>query len=254
MESDHKPLVPLLNTKHLDVLPPRVLRFRLRLARFDYTVVHVPGKLLYTADTLSRAPLPETGDAAQLEEVETFVENITQLSLPATPTRTDEYRKAQEQDEVTAQVRQYCSTEWPQEKFIPHELMPYWKARNDLTVCHNLLLYCNRIVVPKALQRETLAKVHSGHQGIERCRARVKVSVWWPGVNKSITQMVQQCEVCAKDAAKKREPLIVTPLPDYPWQLVGVDLFELDNTQYLLAVDYFSKSLGSSLAPTDSSI
>ena len=39
IETDHKPLVPLLNTKNPDNLPPRVLRFRLRLARFNY----VPG-------------------------------------------------------------------------------------------------------------------------------------------------------------------------------------------------------------------
>ena len=56
IETDHKPLVPLLSTKHLDDLPPRILRFRLRLMRFDYTISHVPGKLLYTTDTLSRAP------------------------------------------------------------------------------------------------------------------------------------------------------------------------------------------------------
>ena len=31
VEIDHKSLVPLLNTKHLDDLPPRVLRFRLQL-------------------------------------------------------------------------------------------------------------------------------------------------------------------------------------------------------------------------------
>ena len=30
-ETDHKPLIPLLNSKQLDNLPPRVLRFRLRL-------------------------------------------------------------------------------------------------------------------------------------------------------------------------------------------------------------------------------
>ena len=45
IETDHKPLVPLLGSKHLDALPPRILRFRLRLARFDYTIQHVPGKL-----------------------------------------------------------------------------------------------------------------------------------------------------------------------------------------------------------------
>ena len=56
LETDHKPLVPLLTTTHLDRMPPRVLRFRLRLTRFDYSVEHVPGKFLYTVDTLSRAP------------------------------------------------------------------------------------------------------------------------------------------------------------------------------------------------------
>lgn len=57
METDHKPLVPLLSMKHLDGLPTRVLQFRLRLDRFDDKIIHVPGKQLYTADTLSRSPL-----------------------------------------------------------------------------------------------------------------------------------------------------------------------------------------------------
>jgi len=43
IESDHKPLIPILSTKHLDQLPPRVLWFRLRLAKFDYSIEHVPG-------------------------------------------------------------------------------------------------------------------------------------------------------------------------------------------------------------------
>ena len=60
IETDHKPLVPLLGTKQLDSLPPRVLRFRLRLDRFTYTIIYVPGKDLHTADTLSRAPLTNT--------------------------------------------------------------------------------------------------------------------------------------------------------------------------------------------------
>ena len=37
IETDHKPLIPLLSCKHLDNLPPRILRFRLRLNRFDYS-------------------------------------------------------------------------------------------------------------------------------------------------------------------------------------------------------------------------
>ena len=99
-------------------------------------------------------------------------------------------------------------------------------------------MFGNRIVVPKSLQNETLTKVHTGHQ---RCRMRVAAFVWWPRVSQEVRQTVEKCRECAKEASKKREPLIVTPLQDYPWQMVGVDLFELNKVNYVLLVDYFSR-------------
>ena len=56
-----------------------------------------------------------------------------------------------------------------------------------------------------------------------------------------VLQMVHECRECAEHAANKEEPLIATPLPAYPWQLVGTDLFELNHAHYLLVVDYFSR-------------
>ena len=53
IETDHKPLVPLLNTKHLKVLPIGVQRFKMYLIRFSFTVSDVSGKHLITADALS---------------------------------------------------------------------------------------------------------------------------------------------------------------------------------------------------------
>ena len=32
-------------------------------------------------------------------------------------------------------------------------------------------------------------------------------------------------------------------LEEYPWQVVGIDLFEIDEVHYLLTVDYFSRYL-----------
>ena len=34
---------------------------------------------------------------------------------------------------------------------------------------------------------------------------------------------------------------MVSTLPQHPWQVVGADLFELNNTMHLLVVDYFSR-------------
>ena len=55
-----------------------------------------------------------------------------------------------------------------------------------------------------------------------------------------ITQLVQDCKICAKESRQGKEPLIMTQLPKYPWQVVGTDLFELNKSNYLLVVDYFS--------------
>ena len=56
IETDHKPLILLLKPKALDNLPPRVLQFCLRLARYQYITKHVPGKLLFVAE---RAPVSQ---------------------------------------------------------------------------------------------------------------------------------------------------------------------------------------------------
>ena len=170
MESDHKPLVPLLNTKQLDNLPPRILRFRLRLAKYNYVAQHVPGKLLYAADALSHAPIPGESEQELQEEVEVYVDQVTMSSIPATNHRLQEYQQAQKEDAECLKVRDYCQTHWPDKHSIESSLKPYWKVRGSLNLCDDLLLYNSRIVVPPSLRRETMLKIHEGHQGVERCR------------------------------------------------------------------------------------
>ena len=102
-------------------------------------------------------------------------------------------------------------------------------------------MFNDHIVIPKSLWRETMDKIHQGHQGIDRCRMRGRSSVKWPGVSQSSNQKVLQCLSCAIEAKQRREPLITALLLEYPWQVVGTDLFELDGSHYVLVVDYFSR-------------
>ena len=138
-------------------------------------------------------------------------------------------------------MKQYCQTEWPAKHAIPAAVRPFRKARSSLSVCNQLLMFDQRIVVPSSLQKETLERIHDSHQGISRCRMRSKSSVWWPGISSAIQEMIQRCPVCVRNAELHHEPLISTTLPQYPWQMLGSDLFELKGTTYLLVVDYFSR-------------
>ena len=91
------------------------------------------------------------------------------------------------------------------------------------------------------MQSETLQRIHKGHQGIARCPLLSKISVWQPGIARQIAQQGESCQVCSKEVQHRREPLMPTEIPDYPWQTLGSDLFELNSDNYLLMADYYSR-------------
>ena len=91
------------------------------------------------------------------------------------------------------------------------------------------------------MQPEILQILHKGHQGIQRCRLRAKTSVWWPGISKQISNVIERCSICARDSSPRREPFIPSKLPDHPWQKIRIDLFYLKKSNYILIIDYFSR-------------
>ena len=52
---------------------------------------------------------------------------------------------------------------------------------------------------------------------------------------------VKACHHCAKHKTPRREPLIPSVLPAYPWQRISTDLFVLNGHTYMVVVDYFSR-------------
>lgn len=67
--------------------------------RFAYSISHVAGKNIATADVLSRAPVGVKGDTEQEREVNLYV-NMVMSSLPATDKRLQEIREHQDKDEI----------------------------------------------------------------------------------------------------------------------------------------------------------
>ena len=225
LETDHKPLVPLLSKTYLDCLPPQIVRFRLRLMQFNYTISHIPGKLLYTADTLSCAPVDSTEKTALVDtETEMFVQAVIS-QLPVSTSRLDDFRKAQNDDSTCCRLTKFCKEGWPSRHDLSGELCCYFTVKDHLSIADNLLLYGNRIIIPHSMRDEILRKVHAGHQGIKRCRLRLATPVWWPGVSKEIEQFIKLCPVCMKNTTSHTEPLLQPALPSHPWEKIAADFF-----------------------------
>ena len=119
LETDHKPLVPLLSDKHFDDLPPRVLRFHLCLMRFNLVILHIPGKHLHTADALSRAPLKNSVDHLDQElseEIECHVRAVVS-AIPASSLCVEIFKAAQAEDTVCNSLISFCTNGWPPSHF-----------------------------------------------------------------------------------------------------------------------------------------
>ncbi|XP_037503251.1 uncharacterized protein LOC119378078 [Rhipicephalus sanguineus] len=112
VETDHQPLVTLHGNPYLDTMPPRIQRFRIKLMRYQFNVVYVPGKQLATADTLSRAP-DETPSISLVDVVEEFVDFQVAVIIDTKLVTADDVRRHQEQDGECSQLVKYCTQGWP---------------------------------------------------------------------------------------------------------------------------------------------
>ncbi|XP_034038495.1 obscurin-like [Thalassophryne amazonica] len=160
---------------------------------------------------------------------------------PEEDSRLAEIKQVQQTDDTFKTVTHYCQTTWPQKHRVSSNITPYWQVRAELHVVGGLQMRGERIVIPQTLHGEIMSKLHEGHQGISKCRARAQVSVWWPGISTQIKETVDWCEMCQRYRTLHREPLMQSCVPDRPWQKVGMDMFEWANKTYLLIIDYFSR-------------
>ena len=140
-----------------------------------------------------------------------------------------------------AEIRQYCLEGWPHKSQVSQRVCPYYTVSAEISLSEGLLLQGSRIIIPQSLRKKVLQQIHTGHQGITKCRDRARQSVWWPGLPSQLQDMVSSCEVCCQHHSQRAEPLIPSELPQLPWQKVGMDLFDYKGSTYLLILDYYSR-------------
>ena len=242
LETDHKPLVPLINTKDLSESPLRCQRMLMRLMRFNVTAVYSPGSNMYVADTLSRAPLNWNGEDTSDSDISAHVDSITS-AWPASDAYLERVRVDTSKDTCLSTALQYTKTGRPQHKTdVMLAARDLYAVRGELSTWNGILVKGERIVIPNVMKREVMDKIHQGHLGINKCRERANQAVWWPHITQDIKDCVSRCRFCLeKQATQRKEPLLPSELPERPFQRIAVDICQFKNSHFLVSFDYYSR-------------
>ena len=248
VQSDHKPLETIFK-KPLTAAPKRLQGMLLRLQKFNLEVGYKKGAEMFLADTLSRAPLPSTGPPATCLRPEH--EEICRLDLEDVNAAeflrvsNDGLKNIQRLTEADNQLQRLKMTVlqgWPETKQQLEPLIAeYWTYRDEIGAYNGVLYKGDRVIIPNALRKEMLKRIHASHQGQQASLRRAKDALFWPGMSHQIVEMVSNCSLCAEyQPAQPKEPLITPELPTRPWSIVAQDLYSHGGNNYLITVDAFS--------------
>ena len=237
VQKDHNPLVAI-QKKPFARPPMRLQRMLIRLQADDFELVHVPGKDLHIADTLSRAA---TGGRPKTEVFDTVntvvVSDLTSAELA-------ELQQHIQEDEPMRKLLHVVREGWPEKNDDCDScLTPYWPYRDELSTCEDVLLKGQALIIPKKLRTKYLKLAHKAHLGADSCirRARDAIFCSWPAMSADLKALVTQCEACAKYAPRQqKEPLMQPDTPQRAWNSVSADIMSLRGKEYLVTVDALS--------------
>ncbi|XP_038116866.1 uncharacterized protein K02A2.6-like [Culex quinquefasciatus] len=252
LQTDHKPLLAIFGSKR--GIPPytanRLQRWALTMLLYDFRIEHISTDHFGHADILSRLInshiKPDEDYVIASIEVETVICNVVCQSIEHLPVSYHTIAAETSQDRTLQKVVEFVDKGWPSDaKSLSGtpEVQQFFARRDSLYLAQKVLMYSDRIVIPKKLQKKVLEQLHRGHPGIDRMRSLARTLVYWPNIDDQISALVRACQECASVAkADTKTKLQSWPTPEKPWQRVHADFAgPINDTYFLLVVDSFSK-------------
>jgi hypothetical protein len=263
---DHQALVPILNNYTLDAVEnPKLQRLKERLSPYVFTTMWRKGREHAIPDALSRAPVndPAPDDEAANSDVKTcsqrtIINRIAHISAESgrdtcITDAADVHTHLP--DPLVEEIRAVAATDGDYTALIsaiesgfperrdrtPASVATYWGIRHQLTVDDGIVLFGSRIVIPQAVRKNVLKKLHAAHQGIVRTNRRARQTVYWPGITNEITTLLSTCTICQERLpSHQQEPMMTDPLPTHVFEDVSADLFQSGRLHVLVYADRLS--------------
>ena len=234
--TDHKPLVGIFNA-NLDKLEnPRLLRMREKLTDYVFNLTWVAGKTHEIADALSRYPV-FAGESLADPAVSTPIDGPVILAFSSPDHLTDLVDFVDDDYEALRAAVASGTTPMTSKPAIGRLMWPHLSvsAHGD-----NLILaHGTRIVLPSKAIQPVLKLLHEPHQGQTKTLKLAEQLYYWHGMANDIKQMTNSCASCQRyRSSNPNTQTIVDPDKiDPPLSSVGMDIFHVNNQNWLVMVD-----------------
>ena len=263
---DHKPLLGVLNNRHLgDIKNERLLSLKENSLPYRFSIINILGQNQKAPDTISRKP---TDDAKKLPLYSDFEESDSiacierRLRLPeATMTwEPDISADLKEKLAVGAATNlgDIRAVTWAdvQEHTLRDEnlknlhkkikdcfqgitsrldfapgIREFFQSKNRLSTVDGVILY-NRNVIPSPLRALILDTLHSAQQGVSCMTSGAESIVFWPGITPAIANLRARNRSCNERApSQPHGPPLAAQEPVYPFQCICADYFQIQGLQ-----------------------
>jgi hypothetical protein len=258
ISTDHNPLIGILGDWELSSISnTRILGLKQRTLPYQFTIRHNPGKWHRGPDAMSRNPVPSIaafeemphildiireGTADEDENADERVCLIAATVKSVSNVSMSDVQRAGATDEEYRSLLEVVKAGFPTTRNATIPLLrDYWSVRDRLSVQDANICMDDRVVIPKALRNQVVNGLHAAHQGVNSMLSRARCSVYWPGMDAEIRNKRYLCSHCNEIAPiQPKEPLILSDNPDYPFQRICTDYFEIGRHAYLSIVDRFT--------------
>ena len=238
--TDHKPLIAIAK-KFLVNAPPRLQQLLLRMNNYNVELNWIPGKEMVFSDHLSRnMPNDKKTDEPTCKGLGLKIHDVY---LNASSEKCVSLAAEMSKDDTLVALKNHIIKGWlGQRSECQRNLIDYWNYRDELSILDDLVLKGMRIVTPYQCREELLNQLHEGHFGGDRTKLRAHGSVFWPGINKDIENLVKTCRACQENAKRNiKDPELPREIAMFPWTTLEMDLFMIDSHSFLLVVDGTSR-------------
>ena len=227
LETDNKALTYLQTMRNNN---DRLMRWAAYLQQWSPNIKHIKGTDNVIADYLSRNP---EIDNEEIKVVEDYMFPPSCLLTLTTDLNLKLIFESQQGDDFVSNL-------------------DFTKNKKFKKV-DNVVYYLNKVVIPKSLEEEIIKEFHdpshAGHLGIFKTYHKVKNSVWFPNMFKTVSDYVKHCDKCQRNKYdnKKKPGLMQPSAVSKPGEILYMDVLgpytrSREGYQYVLVtVDHFTK-------------